>query len=80
MYYNDAQALTILPRFKSSQELEMKFKARRLSKNFLGLLENLLHVIPSARPSSERVLIGIDEGGVRWYPMFKRRLPHTLLF
>lgn len=46
------------------QELEVKFKARRLSKNFLGLLESLLHIIPSVRPSSERVLTGIDEGKV----------------
>lgn len=50
------------PGFKSTQELEIKFKARRLSKNFLGLLENLLHIIPSVRPPSERVLMGIDEG------------------
>lgn len=63
--------LTPLPRFKSTQELEMKFKARRLSKNFLGLLESLLHVIPSIRPPSERVLMGIDEGKVGWYLAFK---------
>lgn len=48
--------------FKSTHELEVKFKARRLSKNFLGLLENLLHIVPSIRPSSERVLMGINEG------------------
>lgn len=49
----------------------MKFKARRLSKNFLGLLESLLHVFPSIRPSSERVLVGIDEGKVGWSLVFK---------
>ncbi|KAF9787814.1 kinase-like protein [Thelephora terrestris] len=48
--------------FRSTQDLEVKFKTRRLSKNFLGLLESLLHIIPSVRPSSERVLMGIDEG------------------
>lgn len=52
----------------------MKFKARRLSKNFLGLLESLLHIIPSVRPPSERVLMGIDEGKVGSYPAFKHRL------
>lgn len=57
----------------------MKFKARRLPKNFLGLLESLLHVIPSVRPSSERVLIGIDEGKVGWHLAFKCHLPHSIL-
>lgn len=68
--------LTLNRRFKSTQEHEVKFKARRLSKNFLGLLESLLHVIPSVRPSSERVLMGIDEGKVGWYLAFKSHSPH----
>ena len=71
--------LTPIPRFKSTQEHEVKFKARRLSKNFLGLLESLLHVIPSVRPSSERVLMGIDEGKVGWCLAFKCRSPHLQL-
>jgi hypothetical protein len=70
--------LIFLSRFKSTQELEVKFKARRLSKNFLGLLESLLHVIPSVRPSSERVLMGIDEGKVGWHLVFKYHSPYTL--
>lgn len=57
----------------------MKFKARRLSKNFLGLLESLLHIIPSVRPSSERVLVGIEEGKVNGSPTLKYHFSHTLL-
>ena len=72
------QIPTPFSRFKSTQELEVKFKTRRLSKNFLGLLENLLHIIPSVRPSSERVLMGIDEGKVGRCLAFKCRLSHVM--
>lgn len=50
--------------FKSSSGLVTAFESRRLPRAYLYLLENLLHVKPSTRPSSERVLGAIKEGGV----------------
>ncbi|KAJ7752461.1 kinase-like protein [Mycena maculata] len=48
--------------FKSSQTLAVQFEARRLPRAFLVLLEGLLHVVPSGRPSCERVATAIREG------------------
>ncbi|KAH9940700.1 kinase-like protein [Amylocystis lapponica] len=48
--------------FKSSSSLVDTFQSRRLSHAYLVLLEGLLNVTPSARPSSERVLSAIREG------------------
>lgn len=50
--------------FKSSSGLVTTFESRRLPRAYLYLLENLLHVKPGTRPSSERVLGAIKEGGV----------------
>ncbi|KAI0635230.1 kinase-like protein [Trametes polyzona] len=52
------------PGFKSSSALVTAFESRRLPRAYLYLLENLLHVKPAARPSSERVLSAIKEGGL----------------
>lgn len=52
-------------RFKSTQTLSTNFASRRLPTAYLVLLENLLHINPSVRPSSERVLGAIREGRVR---------------
>lgn len=51
--------------FKSSSILASGFESRRLPKVYLLLLETLLNVKPSGRPSSERVLGVIKDGGVR---------------
>ncbi|KAF8189776.1 kinase-like domain-containing protein [Mycena galopus ATCC 62051] len=48
--------------FKSNQALVIQFETRRLPRAFLVLLESLLHVAPSGRPSCERVSIAIREG------------------
>ena len=40
------------------------FEARKLPRAFLVLLENLLHKMPSVRPSSERVATAIRDGKV----------------
>lgn len=50
--------------FRSSSALVTTFESRRLPRAYLYLLENLLHVKPVVRPSSERVLVAIKEGGV----------------
>ncbi|KAJ6608301.1 kinase-like protein [Mycena sp. CBHHK59/15] len=50
------------PGFKSTQTLALQFEARCLPRAFLVLLEGLLHVVPSGRPSCERVLTAIREG------------------
>jgi hypothetical protein len=50
--------------FKSNQTLAIQFEARRLPRAFLVLLEGLLHVTPSGRPSCERVSAAIREGRV----------------
>lgn len=58
--------ITLCGRFKSSAALQTAFDSRHLPRAFLLLLENLLHVRPSARPSCERVLSAIREGRVRY--------------
>lgn len=52
-------------RFKSTLTLVTAFEARRLPRAYLVLLESLLNVKPSARPTCERVLNAIREGRVR---------------
>ncbi|KAH9852573.1 kinase-like protein [Lenzites betulinus] len=51
--------------FRSSSALVTTFESRRLPRAYLYLLENLLHVKPVVRPSSERVLVAIKEGGLK---------------
>ena len=51
--------------FVSSSVLSSAFESRRLPKAYLLLLETLLNIKPSSRPSSERVLGVIKEGRVR---------------
>ena len=41
------------------------FESRRLPQTFLVLLESLLNIVPSSRPSCERVSSAIREGMVR---------------
>ncbi|KAF8067893.1 kinase-like domain-containing protein [Lyophyllum atratum] len=50
------------PGFKSTPGLVTAFEARRLPRSFLVLLESLLNVAPSGRPSCERVASAIKEG------------------
>ncbi|KAJ7207213.1 kinase-like protein [Mycena pura] len=50
------------PGFKYTQTLANQFDTRRLPRAFLVLLESLLHVTPSGRPTCERVLTAIREG------------------
>ncbi|OBZ78060.1 putative serine/threonine-protein kinase iksA [Grifola frondosa] len=50
------------PGFKSSPLLYTTFTSRRLPRAYLFLLETLLNIKPSSRPSSERVLNVIREG------------------
>ena len=64
--YSDRLEAEILgyPGFKPSLPLASAFESRRLPKAYLLLLESLLHVKPAVRPSSERVLSVIKDGGV----------------
>lgn len=55
-------------RFKPTSTLVAAFEARRLPRAYLVLLESLLNVNPSARPTCERVLNAIREGRVRVLP------------
>jgi hypothetical protein len=55
-------------RFKSTQSFALQFEARRLPRAFLVLLEGLLHVVPSGRPSCERVSTAIRDGMVCFLP------------
>ncbi|GJE86683.1 serine/threonine protein kinase-like protein [Phanerochaete sordida] len=50
------------PGFKSTPSMTSVFGSRRLPVAFLVLLENLLHINPILRPTSERVLSAIREG------------------
>ncbi|KAI0088792.1 kinase-like domain-containing protein [Irpex rosettiformis] len=50
------------PGFKSTPSLLTAFESRHLPRAFLVLLENLLHVRPSARPTCEKVLVAIRDG------------------
>ncbi|EKM75829.1 hypothetical protein AGABI1DRAFT_45808 [Agaricus bisporus var. burnettii JB137-S8] len=52
------------PGFKSTTDLAVAFEARRLSKNYLILLESLLNRTPSARPSCVRISMAVQEGKV----------------
>lgn len=52
-------------RFKPTSALVSAFEARRLPRAYLVLLEGLLNVNPTARPTCERVLMAIREGRVR---------------
>ena len=56
------------PGFRSTPNLQATFDSRQLPKAYLLLLEKLLSVKPALRPSSERVLGVIKEGGVRMVP------------
>ncbi|TBU28501.1 kinase-like protein [Dichomitus squalens] len=53
------------PGFRSSSILASGLESRRLPKAYLLLLETLLNVRPAVRPSSERVLGVIKEGGLK---------------
>jgi hypothetical protein len=57
--------LTYMASFKSNQSLVTAFTRRRLPRTFLVLLESLLNVVPSTRPTCERVSSAIREGKVR---------------
>lgn len=60
-------------RFKFTPALATAFEARRLPRAFLILLEGLLNVAPSGRPSCERVSGAIREGRVCiWLPSVDR--------
>ncbi|KAH0582026.1 hypothetical protein H2248_011681 [Termitomyces sp. 'cryptogamus'] len=50
------------PGFKPTAALATAFETRRLPRSFLILLESLLNVIPSSRPSCERVTNAIKDG------------------
>ncbi|KAG6905740.1 hypothetical protein DXG01_000989, partial [Tephrocybe rancida] len=50
------------PGFKSTTALVTTFEARHLPRSFLVLLESLLNVSPSSRPSCERVANAIKDG------------------
>ncbi|RDX54584.1 kinase-like protein [Lentinus brumalis] len=65
--YSDRLEAEILdyPGFRSSSALANAFESRRLPKAYLLLLESLLHVKPAARPSSDRVLSVIKDGGLK---------------
>ena len=55
-------------RFKPTPTLVTAFEARRLPRAYLVLLESLLNVKPSARPTCERVLNAIRERRVHELP------------
>ncbi|KIJ63116.1 hypothetical protein HYDPIDRAFT_93087 [Hydnomerulius pinastri MD-312] len=50
--------------FRSTSSLTTSFETRRLPRAFLILLESLLSVTPSARPSSDRIVSAMREGRV----------------
>ncbi|KAF7350354.1 Other/IKS protein kinase [Mycena venus] len=64
------------PGFKSNQALVLQFESRRLPRAFLVLLESLLHVAPSGRPSCERVSSAIREGRLDPLPPGAVRIQH----
>ncbi|EGO03307.1 hypothetical protein SERLA73DRAFT_46206 [Serpula lacrymans var. lacrymans S7.3] len=53
--------------FRQSPSLVTSFESRRLPRAFLYLLESLLNVTPSSRPSCERVLGAMREGRVSFF-------------
>ncbi|KAF8639011.1 hypothetical protein AX17_001790, partial [Amanita inopinata Kibby_2008] len=50
------------PGFKPTPSMVTAFEARKLPRSFLILLENLLNVVPSSRPSVERISMAMKEG------------------
>ena len=52
------------PGFKSTARLETLFTSRRLPRSYLMLLESLLNVSPTARPTCEKVLAALHLGKV----------------
>lgn len=64
MFHIEYARTLIYPSFKSSPTLQTQFESRRLPKAYLFLLEGLLNITPSIRPSSDRVLGAIREGRV----------------
>ncbi|KAK7683631.1 hypothetical protein QCA50_013469 [Cerrena zonata] len=48
--------------FRTTPSVRSTFESRRMPQSFLILLERLLHIVPSSRPSAERVLFAIREG------------------
>jgi serine/threonine protein kinase len=52
------------PGFKSTARLETLFTSRRLPRSYLVLLESLLNVSPTARPTCEKVLAALHLGKV----------------
>ena len=61
---SDADTHAIDCRFKPTATLATTFETRRLPRAYVVLLESLLNVNPSARPTCERVLSAIREGRV----------------
>ncbi|KAH9896927.1 kinase-like domain-containing protein [Cubamyces lactineus] len=53
------------PGFKPTPSMVTAFESRRLPRAYLYLLENLLHVKPAVRMSSERVMNAIKEGSLQ---------------
>lgn len=53
------------PSFRPSSVLATTFQSRRLPEAYLMLLEGLLNINPSTRPTAERVLAAVREGRVR---------------
>ncbi|KAG2363945.1 kinase-like domain-containing protein [Suillus spraguei] len=51
--------------FRSTSALATTFESRRLPRSFLILLEGLLSINPSLRPSCERIVSAMREGRVR---------------
>lgn len=58
--------------FRTTPSLSTTFESRRLPRAFIILLETLLSVSPSGRPSCERILGAIREGRVRHLPRVPR--------
>ena len=56
--------LMIWSRFKANPDFVLTFEARRISRNFLILLEGLLNKSPNTRPSCERISNAFKEGKV----------------
>lgn len=56
--------LTMWSRFKANPDFVLTFEARRISRNFLILLEGLLNKSPNTRPSCERISNAFKEGKV----------------
>ena len=55
--------------FKSIPEMVTQFETRRLPRSFLILLESLLNIVPSNRPSVERISAAIKDRKVGLGPV-----------